>query len=177
MTTKQTAYKKLEQRVKMLEKELDKRVKKRTRELEIQKISLEEINASMKVLLKKREKEKNEIEDNVLTNVKRLIVPYIKKMEKTKLDDHQITFLNIIESNIDEIISPFSRKMSIKDSNLTPKEIQISNLIMQGATSKKIGGIMEISPKTVDAHRKNIRKKIGLQQKKANLRSYLLSLH
>ena len=177
MTTKQTAYKKLEQRVKMLEKELDKRVKKRTRELEIQKISLEEINASMKVLLKKREKEKNEIEDNVLTNVKRLIVPYIKKMKKTRLDDHQITFLNIIESNIDEIISPFSRKMSIIDSNLTPKEIQISNLIMQGATSKKIGGIMEISPRTVDAHRKNIRKKIGLQQKKANLRSYLLSLH
>lgn len=177
MTATQTDYKKLEQQVKKLEKELEKRVKERTRTLEIQKISLEETNAAMEVLLKKREREKKDIEDDVLTNVKRLIIPYIKKMRKTKLDDHQRAFLNIIESNIDEIISPFSRRMSIKESNLTPKEIQISNLIMQGATSKKIGEIMEISPRTVDAHRKNIRKKIGLQQKRVNLRSYLLSLH
>lgn len=177
MTATKTDYKKLEQQVKKLEKELEKRVKERTRALEIQKIRLEETNAAMEVLLKKREREKKDIEDDVLTNVKRLIIPYIKKMRKTKLDDHQKSFLNIIESNIGEIISPFSRRMSIKESNLTPKEIQISNLIMQGATSKKIGEIMEISPRTVDAHRKNIRKKIGLQQKRVNLRSYLLSLH
>jgi DNA-binding CsgD family transcriptional regulator len=177
MTAKQPDYKMLEQKVKKLEKELEKQVKEHTQKLQIQKVSFEETNAALKVLLKKKEREKKDIEDDVLTNVKRLILPYIKKMKKTKLDDRQKAFLSIIESNIDEIISPFSRRMSIKESNLTPKEIQIANLIMQGATSKKIGEIMEISPRTVDAHRKNIRKKIGLQQKRANLRSYLLSLH
>ena len=61
--------------------------------------------------------------------------------------------------------------------SLTPKEITIVNMIKQGLPSKKIATIMNISPRTVDTHRKNIRKKIGLDKKKANLRSHLSSLY
>ena len=174
---KNQTYKELEQRIKELENELDLRVKNRTKELELKKKGLEELNEAMEVLLKKKEEDKIELENNVLANVKMLISPYFEKMKKTKLDDQQKAFLDIIESNINEIISPFSRKMSIKELNLTPTEIQIVNLIIQGASSKKIGKIMNISPRTVDTHRKNVRKKIGLDQKRANLRSYLLSLN
>ena len=76
-----------------------------------------------------------------------------------------------------EITSPFTRKMSLKHLNLTPTEIRIANLIRHGSSNKKIAELMNISPRTVDTHRKNIRRKIGLDQKRANLRSYLLSLH
>jgi DNA-binding CsgD family transcriptional regulator len=65
----------------------------------------------------------------------------------------------------------------MRELNFTPTEIQIANLIIQGASSKEIGKIINISSRTVDTHRKNIRKKIGLDQKRANLRSYLLSLY
>jgi len=131
----------------------------------------------MKVLLKKREEDKIEIEKNVLTNVKELIEPYVEKMKKTKLDDQQSALLNIVESNINEIISPFTRKMSLKYLNLTPTEIQIANLIRHGSSTKKIAEIMHVSPRTIETHRKNIRRKIGLERKRANLRSHLLSLH
>jgi DNA-binding CsgD family transcriptional regulator len=50
-------------------------------------------------------------------------------------------------------------------------------MIRNGNPSKEIAGIMNVSIRTVDAHRRNIRKKMGLNQKRANLRSYLLSLH
>jgi len=152
-------------------------VEERTRELKIKTKSLEELNAAMEVLLKKRAKDKTAVEDNVMTNVKELIQPYFKKIKKTKLDDQQKVLISILESNLNEIISPFTRKLSLKHLSLTPKEIKIVNLIKQGYTTKKIAQIMNISPRTVDTHRKNIRKKIGLYEKRANLRSHLLSIH
>ncbi len=127
--------------------------------------------------MKKRQEDKTEIEDNVMTNVKNLVAPYFAKIKKTKLDDQQEAFFSIIESNLKEIISPFTRKMSMKYLNLTPTEIQVANMTKHGNSSKKIAKIMNISPRTVDTHKKNIRRKIGLEGKRANLRSYLLSLH
>jgi PAS domain S-box-containing protein len=172
-----TQRKTAEKALKKAHAELERRVRERTRDLEIKTKSLEELNTAMKVLLKKREEDKVEVEDNVLTNVTELIQPYFKKIYETDLDDHQKAFLSIMESNLKEIISPFTRKVSIKRLNLTPTEIRIANLIRYGSPTKKIAEIMKISPRTVDTHRKNIRKKVGLDQKRANLRSFLLSLH
>jgi DNA-binding CsgD family transcriptional regulator len=108
---------------------------------------------------------------------KELVVPYFEKIKKTELDDQQKAFLSIMESNLNEIISPFTRKMSLKYLNLTPTEIRIANLIKNGSPSKKIAELMNVSPRTIDTHRKNIRRKIGLQGQRGNLRSFLLSLH
>ena len=155
--------------------ELEQRIEERTRALELKTKSLEELNTAMKVLLKKREEDKIEVEQNVMTNVRELISPYFDKINETKLDDHQKAFLNILESNLDEIVSPFTKKLSLKFLSLTPKEIQIVNMIKIGYQSKKIAKIMKISPRTVDTHRKNIRSKIGLGQKRANLRSHILA--
>jgi len=157
--------------------ELEQRVKERTKELEIKSKSLEETNIALKVLLKKRDDDKKELQDNVMSNVKELISPFFKKIKKTKLNDQQNLFLGIIESNLNEIISPFTRKMSLKYLNLTPTEIRIANLIKFGSSSKEIAELMHVSPRTVETHRKNIRRKIGLEGKRVNLRSYLLSLH
>ena len=171
-----TDRKRAEKALQKAHDELERRVKERTRDLEIKTKSLEEINIALEVLLRKREEDKIGIEDNVLTNVKELIVPYFEKIKKTKLDNQQEAFFSIIESYLNEIISPFTRKMSLKYLNLTPTEIQIANLIRHGSHTKKIAEILNVSPRTVETHRKNIRRKIGLEGKKANLRSHLLSL-
>jgi len=119
--------------------------------------------------------DKKEIENNVLTNVKELIEPYLEKIKNNKLDDQQRALLSIMESNINEIVSPFTRKISLEYSNLTPTEIQIANLIRHGSSTKKIAQIMHVSPKTIETHRKNIRRKLGLEGRRANLRSHFLS--
>jgi DNA-binding CsgD family transcriptional regulator len=171
-----TERKRFEEALQKFHVELEQRVEERTRELEVQKNSLEEINIAMKVLLKKREDDKTEIEDNILSNVKTLIEPYVDKLKRSGLPQGQQTFINILESNLNEIVSPFARKLSSKLLNLTPSELQVANLVKQGRTSKEIAGILNISGKTVGFHRENIRKKFGLKNKKANLRSHLLSL-
>lgn len=167
----------LKQELQESQDQLERKVIERTRELETQTKSLEEVNTALKVLLNKRQEDKRELEENFLTNVKGLILPYIKKIKKTRLNEQQKTILGIVESNIEKIISPFYKKLSLKYYNLTPKELNITNLIKDGHTSKQISKILNISAKTVDTHRKNIRKKIGIENKKVNLRSHLMNIH
>ena len=155
--------------------ELELRVEERTRQLNNKRKSLEEVNTALEILLKKRELDKTQLGENVLNNVKRLITPYFKKVKKTKLDDQQKAYLSIIETNLNEITSSFYRNVSLKYLNLTRTEIQVANLIKQGRTTKQIAKIMNRSPRTIDTHRKNMRRKIGLEKKRANLRSHLFS--
>jgi len=172
-----TERKRIQEELQKAYDELENRVEERTRELVIQKSNLEEANIALQVLLDKRQEDKKELEDNVLTNVKEMTAPYFEKIRKTKLNDQQKAILRILESYLNEIISPFARKMSMKYINLTPTEIHVANLIRHGINSKDIAEIMGLSPQTIYNHRKNIRKKFGLERKKTNLRSHLLSIN
>jgi DNA-binding CsgD family transcriptional regulator len=163
--------------------ELGKRVEERTaelskvnEELKNKTINLKEANTALKVLLNKRQEDKEELEEKVLSNVKELIFPYIENLKMSRLDDRQMGLLGIIESNLNEIITPFLRKLSSKYSNLTPKEIQVAGLVKEGKTSKEIAELLDSSKNAVEFHRRNLRKKLGIRNTKTNLSSYLLSL-
>ena len=137
---------------------------------------LEELNSALSVLLKKREKDKEDLEENCLMNVKRLIEPYVVKLKRSKLPQRQKTLLNILESNLNEIVTPFTRVLSSRYLNLSPTEIKVANLVKQGKTTKDISEILYVSGRTISFHRENIRKKLGLNNKKTNLKTYLLSI-
>jgi len=145
-------------------------------ELRQKSLNLEEANTALKVLLKRGEQDKNELEEKVLSNIKELAMPYIEKLKTSNLDDKQSTFLEILESNLNDIVSPFLKKLSSQYLNLTPSEIQVANLIREGKSTKNMAELLNISERAIEFHRNNIRDKLGLKKKKTNLRSYLLSL-
>jgi DNA-binding CsgD family transcriptional regulator len=87
-----------------------------------------------------------------------------------------MTLVGILESNIKEIVSPFASKISSRFLSLTPTEIQVASLIRDGKTSKEIAALINASENTVRSHRFHIRSKLGIKNKKVNLRSYLQSL-
>jgi len=151
--------------------------KRAEEELEIKTRNLEEANTALKVLLKRRDEDKRELEDKVLFNMKELALPYLEKLKAGGLDGRQTSYLSILESNLEEIISPFSYSLSSRYLSLTPAEIQVANLIKQGKTAKEIAEFLNVSDRTIGFHRANIREKIGIKNKKANLRAHLLSLH
>ena len=158
---------------KLSEEELRERRKK----IEHQAQRLEKVNTALNVLLEHREEEKKRLEENILTNTKKLIFPYIEKLEKDKLSrENMTTCLRIIKSNLEDLVSPFVNTLSSKYLALTPTEIHIAGLIKLGKTSKEIASLLNVSVNTVWFHRNNIRKKLGLSRQKANLRSYLQSL-
>ncbi len=150
----------------------------REREVALQEQSsyLEEFNAALKVLLKRREEDKSELEESVVVNVKELILPYVEKLKRSQLDRHQNIQIEILESNLNNIIAPFTSKLLYKSLKLTPTEIKLANFVKDGRTTKEIATLLNLSENTIKAHRYNIRKKLGLKRRKINLRSYLQSL-
>jgi PAS domain S-box-containing protein len=157
-------------------KRSERALKKREKELEVKSRNLEELNTALKVLLKQREVDKEELAERTLSNVKHLVLPYIEKLKKGSLEAKDEAYIGIVESNLKEIVSPFSQRLSSKFMTLTPKELQVAYLIKEGRTTKEIAELLNASPGTIDFHRNNIRNKLNLKNKRANLRSYLLTL-
>ncbi len=151
-------------------------LKKREWELEMKSRSLEEANTALKVLLRHREEDKLTLEEQILANVKKLVLPHIEDLKHMKLNENQTAHLNIIENHLHEIVSPFLRNLSSSYLNLTPREIQIATLVKEGKTTKEITDLLNISATAVDFHRKNLRLKFGIKNKSTNLRSYLATL-
>jgi len=91
------------------------------------------------------------------------------------LSERQKGHLNKLEENLDEIMSPFTQKLLTKHPRLTHTELQVANLIRQGRSSKEIADDLGLSSRTVETHRRNMRTKLAIKDKKTNLRSYLLT--
>jgi len=145
-------------------------------ELFEQKQSLEEANIALKVLLKQREADKQELEKKVLTNVKDLVLPYVEKLKNSRLKPRDKTLVEIVETHLNDVISPLLQSFANAKILLTPQEMQVANLVKDGKTSKEIADILNVSEATVNFHRKNLRIKFGLTHQRTNLRSYLISM-
>jgi len=172
-----------EEALRRAHEELEDKVRERTadlkkvnEELKIKSLNLEELNTALKVLLHQREKDKNELEERVLSNVKSLLIPVIAKLKRAPLEPVYASYISLLESNMLQIVSPFSKSLSSIFHNLTCTEIEVANFIREGKTTKQIAAILNISTDTIDTHRHNIRRKLKLNRTKTNLRSYLSSI-
>jgi len=149
-------------------------LKERKQELTNKSKTLEEVNTALKVMLKQREGDRKELEDKFVSNIREMVLLYIDKMKKGKLEPKQSAYLDIIATNLKEIVSPYLN--TVRQFNFTPKEIEVASFIKEGKTTKEIAEMMGVATSAIDSHRNNIRKKLGLNNKKANLRTHLQSL-
>jgi PAS domain S-box-containing protein len=149
-------------------------IKKMEQDLAIKSRNLEELNIALKVLLQQMETDKKALEEKFVSNVKTLVLPYTEKIQKHRLDSEQKAYLDIMQTNLKNVISPFLNM--VRHFNFTPKEIEVVSLIRDKKSTKEIAEIMGVSACAIDAHRNKIRKKLGLNNKKTNLQSYLQGL-
>jgi DNA-binding CsgD family transcriptional regulator len=157
------------------QKQIENSLRTREQELEVKNVQLEDLNATLRVLLKQRGNDRNDLEETVLANVKKLIVPFLEKMTIEPINAKTRAYLETLESNLRDIISPFAHKISSKYVNLTNREVQIAGLIKDGRSTKEISEMLNLSESSINIHRYNMRKKLGLS-KKHNLHAYL-SIH
>ena len=177
--------------------ELESRVEERTRELtranqdlwrevgnrrkietalRAREAELEETNTALKVLLQSVEDAKHDAEDRILWNINEQIVPYLEKLKRHCAGKRSLAYVTMLESNLKDITAQFPNQLSSTFSTLTPTEIEVAKLIRQGKTTKEIAGILSTATSTIDFHRNNIRRKVGITSSSINLRSYLSSL-
>ncbi|MBN1827596.1 MAG: PAS domain-containing protein [Deltaproteobacteria bacterium] len=151
-------------------------LQRREEELKEKTRNLEETNIALKVLLERNERDKSGMEENLLYNVKALVLPYLDKLKATLSTPRQQRLMSAVETNLYEIASTFSRKMAFEFIQLTPKEVEAAHLIRLGKTNKEIADVQGISIRTVEFYRESIRKKMGIANRKVNLRDYLREL-
>ena len=137
---------------------------------------LADVSTALRVLMKKREADRRELEEKVLSNVRLLIRPYLEKMKRSRLDLKQRAYVAIMESNLDEIVASLSWRLSFHYLGFTPGEIRVASLIKQGKRAREIAGLLGISIRTVEGYRFAIRRRLGINGKNRNLRTCLLAI-
>ena len=148
-------------------------LKKSESKLRRQKTTLEQKNIALGEIIAQIEIEKRKIKEDILTNANIVLSPILERLktgESTQKD------LSLFQHHIKGLTSSYGTKITDKDLFLTPKEIEICNLVKAGFANKDISRFLNISRQTVEGHRKKIRRKLGLANKSINLTTYLREL-
>jgi PAS domain S-box-containing protein len=158
------------------QKRAEKILRKQEQDLITRAKELEEANTALRVFFKQHSEDQKRVEEKLQLNVNELVMPYIEKLKKQNMGKQYLTYLELLELNLQNIVSPFMKNLSATYQNLTPQEIQIAEMIRQGKSSQEMAAVLNLSVRTVNTHRNNMRKKLKLRNRAMNLRSYLLSL-
>ncbi len=151
--------------------------------LDRQSTELYESNVAMKVLLKNvsggefgPQPQERELDQMLVMNIKELTGPYLDRLAASELTATQRDYLEVLRYNLENIASPAMYRLFSGETDLTPAELQVANLVRQGRSTKEIAGFLYLSPRTVEFHRDNIRKKLGIGDRRTSLRSVLQTL-
>jgi len=134
---------------------------------------LEEKNIALREVMTQIKEEKDRLTKQVQSNFDKLAFPIIERLKLRCKNDEDHQFVSLLENNLKNIISPFGQEITKETLSLTPKEIEICNMIAGGMSSKEIGKLLTVSFRTIETHRNNIRKKLRIQNEQVNLNSYL----
>jgi len=138
--------------------------------LKEQKRALEEKNIALNELIGQIELEKRRVKEEIATNVDEILLPIVERLGMKGVSRK---YGELLKYHLESISSSFGREITRKARKLTPREIEICSVIKGGLTNKEISRVLNISYQTVEKHRKNIRKKLDLSDKKVNLTTYL----
>lgn len=149
--------------------ELELHLEHKTRELT-------ELNNALSLLLHQGADARAEHERRIHDNLQRLVLPYLEKIQERCKDQELELYLRVAIANLEKITSTFSLTLSARLGGLTPRELEVAELIKQGRSTKEMAAILDLSSRTVEFYRDKLRVKLGIKSKKTNLRSYLSSL-
>jgi PAS domain S-box-containing protein len=144
-------------------------------ELARRKEDLEKKNIALKEVLSQIEKDKEQLKSDIIANVEHLMIPILRKV-KSKATRIEAKYIEMLRHSLEQMVSSFGRKISDKAVKLSPREMEISNMIRSGMSSKEISELLHLALKTVELQRVNIRKKLGIAHRDINLTTYLQSI-
>jgi len=156
-------------------KQAEERIIQASEQLEIERESLERKNIALHEILNQIDSEKNTFKQHLVTNVEQTILPTVTRLKKSSRPSQNRIF-EMLEKDLQEIVSPFLDTLKSNYTKLSPRELEVCRLIKNGMTSKEIAEMLNLSLLTVYKYRELIRKKLSLVKDGTNLRTYLKSL-
>ncbi len=144
------------------------------RQLTLERKALQESNTALKVILARIEQEKQEIHKDIKINVEKILMPILQSLA-IKLPSAQTKYVEMLQTNLGEITSPFISRLSGSFHSMTPTEIIICNMIRNGMRTKEIAEMRGVSEATINRHREKIRRKLKITNEDVNLATFLES--
>ena len=144
------------------------------RQLTLERQALQEANTALRILLSRIEQEKQEIHLDIKTNAEKILMPILRALA-LQLPPAQMKYAEMLQTNLEEITSPFISQLSLSYHSLTPTEIAICNMIRNGMRTKEIADMRGVSEATINRHREKIRRKLKITNQDVNLATCLQS--
>ncbi len=143
-------------------------------DLEVEREVLKDKNIALKEVMNQIQSEKEQIAIQIQSNISKIAIPILNRLDRT-LSEKDKGHISLLKTTLEEITNPFISSIDAKLSKLTPREIEICNMIKNGMNTKDIADMLHVSVETVRTQRKNIRSKLGITNQKTNLTTYLYS--
>ncbi len=144
------------------------------RQLTLERKALQESNTALRIVMARIEHEKQEIRRDIKTNVEKVLLPILQALAP-QVSPAQAKYVEMLQTNLEEITSPFISHLSLSYHSMTPTEIAICDMIRNGRRTKEIAEVRSVSEATINRHREKIRRKLNITNQDVNLATYLQS--
>lgn len=152
---------------------LEATVAERTAALEQEKTQLQEMNVTLRTVMKSVDKEREAFQAGVADVVRTTMLPALKRLRKEPAESIRRSYLDILEDQLLKLTPGGEYGRHALLLKLTPTEMKVCQFIQAGATTKDIAEALNLSVVTIQTHRRNIRRKLDLQNRNVNLYTFL----
>jgi len=155
--------------------QLERLVARRTAQLEAANRQLADKNTALREVLAAIEPDKRQVGEQVAATVQKVVLPLLARL-RPGLSGHALQVLDQVETELAAIASPLVDATAPQLARLSATELRICHLIRRGLAAKEIADLEGVATATIQTHRRNIRRKLGLAGEDVNLASYLEQL-
>lgn len=124
-------------------------------------------------LMKAFEKEKKGLANGIYRRIETLLLPALDNIKKEPDATIRNGYLEVLKAQLIGMTQGLDGEMDGRFLNLTRTEMRVCQLVQSGYASKEVADKMCIAFETVQVHRRNIRRKLGLNGRKVNLHAFL----
>lgn len=147
-------------------------VDKKNEALRKEKSRLEEMNITLRNVLKSVGQDHEELTTNLATKVTTLILPALERIESENDQNIRKGYTTVIKDQLLRLLPNDSMGLPLL-LKLTQMEMKVCQFVQSGYANKDIAELMKLSVETVQTHRKNIRRKLGLHGHNISLYAHL----
>ncbi len=141
--------------------------------LRLEKAQLEEMNVTLRNVMKNIDQEKRELERAITKNIENFLLTALDKVKDEPSWDMRASYLSLIRDQLIGLTKGFSQELDPRLLTLSRTEMLVCQLVQAGSSSKEIAESLNLALDTVHSHRKNIRRKLELRGHEVSLFSYL----
>jgi PAS domain S-box-containing protein len=136
---------------------------------------IKETNIALRVLLDQHTQTRENMEEQVLLQLEKLISPYLDLLRQRVADGEVRDYVDIITAHLATVTDSFIKNLNDPRLGLTDREMLVADLVRQGKSTQEIARLLGLAYRSVEAYRNSLRKKLKISNKKTNLRHYLLA--